>query len=421
MPGNACWNSRFARHLGARFRLRLPTQFDCWILRELVVIFLAAALVLTAFFLSAGSFREALPQSLSLGTILRLTPYVALDALRYAIPAAFLLAINVTYGHMAFHNELLALQAAGVTPLRALLPGLHLAAFLCLPTVWLTDLAVSWGHDGVQRVVRSSVQQFVEATLRTQRSYSTEHFSLAVARLDGSQLVQPLLMVHPAGAQQPLTITAQRARLFTEPDRAVFGVEFREGEVQAAEHVVYHFPDKHTVSFSLDEVNRASRDEHYSLRELRSKIAESGSRLRALEREYRALAAASAESVSDTGTAEPEPSCLAQVTRALEQERERYAELCSKPHRRWAHGLSCFAFAMFGIPWATRCRHGDIYQSFLLGFLPILLFYYPIEMLLASNSRMPSWSIWIADGTLILCGCALQFWPRRGWLKESTK
>lgn len=89
---------------------------------------------------------------------------------------------------------------------------------------------------------------------------------------------------------------------------------------------------------------------------------------------------------------------------AIKAQQRRLNELASKPHRRWAHGMSCLAFAMFGIPWATQCRHGDIFQSFLTGFLPILLFYYPIEMLLASNSSLPPYTIWIADGSLLLAG-----------------
>ena len=50
------------------------------------------------------------------------------------------------------------------------------------------------------------------------------------------------------------------------------------------------------------------------------------------------------------------------------------------PWRRWANGFSCLFFVMVGAPFAIRLRNADMWTTFGLCFLPILLVYYPLLM-----------------------------------------
>jgi lipopolysaccharide export system permease protein len=75
--------------------------------------------------------------------------------------------------------------------------------------------------------------------------------------------------------------------------------------------------------------------------------------------------------------------------------------------RRWANGFSCLFFVMVGAPLAVRLRNADVWTSFGLCFLPILLIYYPLLMYglyRAKSGALPPYSIWLGNGVLLLGG-----------------
>jgi lipopolysaccharide export system permease protein len=84
---------------------------------------------------------------------------------------------------------------------------------------------------------------------------------------------------------------------------------------------------------------------------------------------------------------------------------QRLAKLEMVPHRRWASGFSCLAFAMVGIPVAIRMKTSNYSATFGLCFLPILFIYYPLFMLGlegAKSGSMPAYAAWL--GNLICMG-----------------
>ena len=75
------------------------------------------------------------------------------------------------------------------------------------------------------------------------------------------------------------------------------------------------------------------------------------------------------------------------------------------PWRRWANGFSCLFFVLVGAPLAIRLRNADVWTSFGLCFLPILLLYYPLLMYGLDRAKcgaLPPYSIWL--GNLVLLG-----------------
>jgi lipopolysaccharide export system permease protein len=74
--------------------------------------------------------------------------------------------------------------------------------------------------------------------------------------------------------------------------------------------------------------------------------------------------------------------------------------LRTEPYRRWANGFSCLAFALLGAPMAIRLRHSELWASFFVCFLPILLLYYPLLVGCldrAKNGDLPPSAVWLAN------------------------
>ena len=75
--------------------------------------------------------------------------------------------------------------------------ALFFAVLLSLLTVWLNDVAVSWGTEGMQRVVIEAVEEIAYSKLKTQRSYGTKDFLIHVKDVQGRRLVKPTVVFEP--------------------------------------------------------------------------------------------------------------------------------------------------------------------------------------------------------------------------------
>jgi lipopolysaccharide export system permease protein len=86
----------------------------------------------------------------------------------------------------------------------------------------------------------------------------------------------------------------------------------------------------------------------------------------------------------------------------------RLHRLHTEPWRRWASGFSCLFFVVVGAPLAIRMRNDDLFSSFAICFLPILVVYYPLLAFgldRAKSGDLPPYSVWI--GNVILCAAGI--------------
>ena len=95
--------------------------------------------------------------------------------MRYAVPGTVLLAVTSLYGRMSSSNELVAIKSLGISPMAVLWPMLALATLISFGTVWLNDIAVSWGRIGMRRVVFESFEEIVYRRLESQRTFAARH------------------------------------------------------------------------------------------------------------------------------------------------------------------------------------------------------------------------------------------------------
>ena len=143
--------------------------FTRYVLSQLLAVFLIAISAITTVMLLFVIIRELHLQGLQFSQITELLPYILPDALRFAIPATSLFAACLVFGRLASSNEIIAIKALGISPWRILWPSLAAFVLLSFTTVWLNDLAVSWGRRGVQRIVLESIEEVAYSRLKKSR------------------------------------------------------------------------------------------------------------------------------------------------------------------------------------------------------------------------------------------------------------
>lgn len=378
-----------------------------YVLFDLLQVFLVALSALTLFMLVVGLVREAQQQGLGLVQILMLVPYVIPEAMRFAVPGTMLFAVASVFGRMSAANEVTALKAAGISPMALIWPALALALVVSFVSVWLNDLAVSWGRDGIRRVVVNSVEEIIYGRLRQQRSYATSQVSINVKGVDGRRLIRPTLSFLTSDSGTPATVSAAEATLEARPEAGTLVVTFHDGTLHMGDYTA-SFPDTIVREIPLDTVSRKE-----TISTSPSEIAMADfERARQFQLDLidrvEQVAAGKVAMGLVTGRIEQALPGYTQYERELlGHERNRLIRVIMEPWRRWASGFSCLCFVLVGAPMAIRMRNADFLTSFFLCFLPILVVYYPVFILgvdQAKRGSVPPVAVWLGNVLIVLWG-----------------
>lgn len=383
--------------------MRILTRY---VLAELTKIFVLALFALTPVMLIVGISQLALKYSLPPAQILQLVPYTIPFALSVALPVTLLLATTSIYARMAGSNEVIALKAQGISPWTVIWPAVMVAFVLSLATVWLTDMAVSWGRNGAQQVVIDSVEEIVYSLLRTQKNYSSPGFSINVKHVEDDRLIRPTISVRRSDGGT-ITITAAEATISCNRESGVLDLGLTDAYVDYEGKGALRFPSN-VFQIPLKQASSVEDRSQVPSNIALGRIAqETDLQRERIENHRRELAV--------RGAFEMLCGDFDQLTSAEWKTREnsnkglisRLHRLHTEPHRRWSAGFSCFCFLWVGAPMAIRLRNSDFLTSFFLCFFPILAVYYPVMMYGidgAKNGTIPPFSVWAGNLILLLWG-----------------
>jgi lipopolysaccharide export system permease protein len=384
--------------------------FTRHIISQLSKLFLLGLIALTALFLIGGVVNEAMKQNLPPAAVLRLLPYFLPEVLRVTVPVCLLLATTSLYSRMSGSNEIVAVKVLGISPLPLLWPTFVIGFLLSLVTVWLNDLAVSWGRHGIQRVVVEAVEEIAYAMLQTQRGYAggNNSFSINVKDMDGRRLLAPMLTIRGHGNVPTLTITAQEAYLHCDHDENVLKIALHNGTINFEGQGTYNFPDVLEEEMPLEDTSHTSSQTQMPswlpLSEIpretsrQAQVIEQTGKKQTLEAAFQILCGEFDELASKQWENR-------RASAAYEQ--GRLYRLCAEPHRRWSAGFSCLCFVWVGAPMGIWFRNRDFLTSFFLCFLPILIVYYPLLMYTvdaAKNGSVPASLAWLGNLCLVAWG-----------------
>jgi lipopolysaccharide export system permease protein len=382
-----------------------------YILSELLKVFVITLMGMTVVLLLAGIAQEAVRHGLGLLPFLRLIPYFLPNALVYAVPGTILFAVCSVYGRMSAENEIVAAKSVGISPVAFLTPGLILAFLISLAAVWLNDVAASWGQRGVDRVVLQSVEQIAYGFLRTQRAYSTNRFSINVVNVEGRKLIHPTLTFHASEDSPPFTLIAEEAELRLNADKSALSILLTNSEFDWGDNWAGDIPGVAVQEIPLTAASRkggpSTNQTNSTMQEIPLRITEQIEGMQQMQQQYAAEAAY--EMLTGDYGALTGPKWSGYQLQLRDAQYQLY-RLELVPWRRWANGFSCLFFVMVGAPLAIRLRNADIWTSFGLCFLPILLLYYPLLMYGLDRAKcgvLPPYSIWLGNLVLLCGGCWL--------------
>lgn len=379
-----------------------------FLLRELCQTFGLALTALVCLLIGFLLAEAKLEYGLGPSTSLRLVPFVLPRALAYSLSAAWLLSVCIVYGSLSMSNELLAISSSGISPLRPLAPAIAIAAILTIPAIWLMDLGNSWGKDGIHRVVFESASDIVYRRLRLDKSFRSKYLSVWVRDVEGQELIDPTLLISASDKAQ-LSARAETARFDFDGLNREIVVHLVNGVVTTRNNETLQFSD--ALSLRLPPHEAIGRDigHNYTLRQLPAKIEDQVQRVSQLEHQshlHQANLAIAGNNGSDDDSRD--------LLRQLEEEKFKLFRLRCFQHRRISQGFCCLSFTVFGLPLAILLRGRDITSRFFMSYLPIIIFYYPVEFRLARMSSLPPYSLWACHIVLILGGVILlrSVWKR---------
>ncbi|HEY5312316.1 MAG TPA: LptF/LptG family permease [Pirellulales bacterium] len=382
--------------------MRILTSY---VLAEVLKVFAVALTALTLMMILVGVVKEARDQGLEPRQVLQIIPYILPDALRYTVPGTILFAVCSVYGRMSGSNEIVALKSLGISPTTILWPVLVLAVLLSLVTVYLNDLAVSWGRSNVRRIVVESVEEIAYSMLRAQRTFSAPKFSIIVKRVDERKLIQPTISFQANGDEPAVTLTAEEAELRADTKLMVLTILCRNGTLDITGQGRLRFQDVLEREVPLDAATAAGEDTILPAWLSMSVIPEHIRAQRIKLRDYAEHRAARASFELLTGDFAAVNGAVARTEyQHVKFQENHLARLLTEPQRRWSNGFSCLCFVLIGAPMAIWRRNADFLTSFFACFFPILVIYYPLLALgvdQAKAGKLPPCSVWL--GNVILC------------------
>jgi len=374
-----------------------------YVLAELIKVFVLALLSLTLLMLIIGVAKQASDEALGPSQIVQLIPYILPNILRFTIPGTALFAATTVYGRMASANEVVAIKAMGIHPRVLILPAFFGTAILSLITVVLNDVAVSWGLDGIQRVVLEAVEQVAYAKLERHKSYTNRRFTITVKAVQGRKLILPTIIFQGENQTPSITVTAEEAELRNDSKSHELTFALYNGSA-TADGVRYLF-DYEERQISLQGNNDSNHPARIPLRSLPESMTKVRTSIAKFEQQLAATL------TYDMLTGDLSKLTDTKYTSNIKLQRTRLSEELSRletePQRRWATGFSCLCFVLVGAPLAIHLKRAEFYSSFALCFLPILAVYYPLLAMTlngAKDGTMPPVSVWLANLVLVFPG-----------------
>lgn len=389
---------------------KLITRYVIW---ELAKIFLISSFAFVGLMLIVGIADQARERGLGPEILIRLIPFLLPEALMFAMPATCLFSVCVVFGRMAADNEMIAINSMGLHQSVIIFPVLAMAFLLSLFAVWVNDVSFAWSFWGIEKVVLESSDKILYSVLKDQGSFKTSQFHIEVQAVEGRKLIQPIITVYTP--DRSFRAVAEEATLTTDLNSHELQMTLQRGAIvdESNSKNTFRFDRDFKKSISLkspEEFEKKSGNpSHLYLSQISHAIEIQSEKLARLK-EADAIRATSQMLTGDMiGLTNLD---WADHIKDQDDAAHRLTRLHVVPHRRWANGFSCLAFAMIGIPVALRLKTANYATTFGVCFLPILLVYYPLFMFGLTGAKegaMPPFAAWIGNITCMLIGAFLLY------------
>ena len=217
----------------------MPKVLTRYILRELVLSFSLAILVLTLTFLLGRSMtiaRLVLEYGLGIGFAISFVAYILPSFLIYTLPASLLVAVLTTFTRMSFDNEIIAMKSSGIS-LWKIARAVFLFALLVYAVTTVVHLYLyPWGNNNLRRLAYELTTKKTTKALKEKKFYN--RFKDMVLYVDHIPAGKPKLMGvflmerEPDGAH--LVVVAKEGRFLHIEEEMKLLFELKDGSIHRA-------------------------------------------------------------------------------------------------------------------------------------------------------------------------------------------
>lgn len=386
-----------------------------YILFELLKVFVFLLSILTVLLVFVGVFREVASSGLGPFQILQILPFVVPSLMPFTIPATLLLAVCVVYGRIAGDQEITAAKAAGINVFSLLWPAFLLSIVMSITSLVLTDQVIPWAISNIQRTVALAVEDIFLDMLKTNHQVTNERqgFSITVMDVEGKTLIKPTFQYARPG-HSPVTVQAATATMEFDLEEQQVILHLVRGHIDIPGHSRVWF-EQQAHPFPLPEEVSQAKPRHISIQKIHRKMNGIEQQL-ALLQEKQDAEMAMALVLGDFPRLVQEDYTIYGHMRDFAQ--DDLNRLNTEIYSRFAMSTSCFFFVLIGGPFSILQGRRQFLTSFFMCFLPILLVYYPIALLMMSlcknGQANPAYAMWAGNVLLAFAG----LWVLRNVLKH---
>jgi lipopolysaccharide export LptBFGC system permease protein LptF len=323
------------------------------------------------------------------GVIVRMTGYVAISNLHLTLPLTILTSCIFCYGRLRADREYTAARVSGIHPYRILLPALFVGGLTTLALAWLQGDVMPAAHFNQKKALIQEVFVHLEDILKKkEKSYIDDDWSAVWNGIEqdanGHIILRDLkFMLFDRKPEKKLsriisadwakpTFDRRSYRLTMQLKKVVLRnvVDGEESLASSAEAL--------TLPLNLNALARDTKTKRLSDMSYEELLT----RVKRLE-----------DAIENGSTDGPK------------KERERIRETYSEFHSRGAFAGSGILFALFGAILGLRRGTSNRATVFLLGFLVVILGYYPLMMVgttLGNQGALPpAAALWIGNAVLL--------------------
>lgn len=376
-----------------------------YILVEMIKVFVLLLSILTVLLVFVGVFREAQQNGLGAAQIIQILPYIIPSLLPYTIPATLLLAVCVVYGRLAGDLEIIAAKSAGINPLSLMLPAFGLGAVLAVGSFALSDYVIPWSVTKMQQKISDAMEDIFLDQLREQHHSSQPNsgYTIFVKEVRGRTLILPTFLYSRNGSSTT-TLQAQEATIDFDLEKQVVVLNLKRCKIDAPGGTKVEV-ESETRAFPLPEEAQILRPRHMELAKIRAQMNQIQRQDKRIQMR-RDIEAVFALGTGDFGAlSDPRIQRVKARRRSLQIDLNKMKTEISS---RFSLSTSCLFFVFLGAPYSISQGKKQFLTTFFLCFLPILLLYYPVVLLMMNLGKMgdlnPTWGMWIPNAVLLIVG-----------------
>lgn len=377
-----------------------------YILADLLRVFLLLIAVLTTMLVFVGVMSEATNRGLGLAQVVQIMPYVVPSMLPFTIPATLLLTVTVVYGRIAGDLEVIAVKAAGVSPLRLLTPAFSLGLVLAVGSFGLTNYATPWAMGQMEAIVAEAFEDIFLDILASKHHLSKpdKGYSITVQGVKNRELINPTFR-YRQGDHRQITVNADRAKINFDLKNRLVVVKLLNVRGGITGQGSDFGMNQREISFPMDEQISAGKPRQMTIASINEKIRsyETETQTSQLQRDQEAAMLLMTGEFHRLGGSQ-----MVEYDHYESYAAHHNRKLKTEIHSRYAMAGSCLFFAFVGGPFAIFQARRQFITAFIMCFLPILLVYYPVTFLMANLSKTgkldPTWAMWIPNLVLAIAG-----------------